>query len=199
MRGDTIKKNVDNEEMASLAEAFQNCNIDLLVQLVQKGVDLNLIDEYGNPLWEKIRENYHCYIDDPVEAAILQGEETTREKDVCDFLDYAIDNGLRLSEVYYENGTIPYSPLAWLIYFSFSPTLLTYLVKKGIDMNIVLDGYYLYPMTIIDVLEQEAMSDRNEDHEAGQLWSEKAITYLRAHGAKAFDELYPDYEHVEDS
>lgn len=194
--GDAKDNTHDTREL--LDKAYSTCDKELLIQLIQQGVDLNLVDDYGIPLWDNIHGIYHCYINDPIASSIQTGEKTTKEKDVCGFLDLAINNGLKIERLYFERGEIPYRALLWLIYYSFSPTLLSYLVKKNIDMNIVNEGYYMYPTTLLDELDQESLFDQSERNEAGWLWIEWAFIYLKKHGAKEFDELYTDYAYEDD-
>lgn len=171
-----IDSRVDNNQKL-LYKAFLNCDKSLLIQLIKNGIDLNLVDGDGIPLWDNIRDNYNCYIDEPIANAIKEGEKTTKELDVCGFLDLAIDNGLDLSRTFSDAG-IPYIPLVYLIYYTFSPTLLSFLVKKGVNMNIVANSNY----TLLGEICEKALYYDGEGYEAGHLWGEWVFKYLEEHG-----------------
>ena len=65
----------------------------------------------------------------------------------------------------------------------FSTWLLSYLVKKGIDVNLLIDD-----STILDEIDDAGWHDQFNGNESGDHWA-WGVEFLRRHGARYSDEL----------
>ena len=156
-----------------------------LIHAIEIGIDLNLKDEDGVPYWEYLRDAFESYLNIPIAEAVRIAEESIRKKHLYEFMDIAIKHGLDLNIVYYDaHDQAYYAPIFWLIYNCCSPQFLSYLVRKGMNVNLIVGR-----STILDRIDAEGWFDQYDGNEAGDYWTAWAVRFLRNHGARYYEEL----------
>ena len=174
---------MNREEQAKLlSEAFMRCDIVKLSQAIDSGVDVNITDEFGIPLWHDVKFVFDFDAASIGNDEIGLGDAIAKEKHLYEFLDLAIEHGLDLNAVALDDGEY-FCPLFWLIYECYSPEFLSYLISKGADINLLIGK-----QTLLDRIDEEnwfdaeIMGSRNE-------WMEWVYSFLKGKGAKTYEEL----------
>ena len=174
------------EQKELLKDAYTDCDRTKLLKAIDSGVDLNMRDDDGCPLWQDLREAFESHWNIGIAEAVQIAETSIKKKQLYEFMDTAINHGLDLNIVYYDKRDKEYyAPLFWMIYNCYSPEFLAYLVKKGMNVNLVIGK-----STILDRVDSEGWFDQFDGNESGDYWTAWAVKYLRAHGAKYYDELF---------
>lgn len=175
-----------------LHEAFQNWDMNKLSEAICLGADLNMQDDDDGILWEDIGESFG-YIRDyygEIAEAVIQTDNAIREKHLIDFMDLAIKHGLDLNIAYYsEVDKDWYAPAFYLVFYILSPAFLSYLLKNGLNVNLIIGNE-----TLLDRIKSEALSSFYDvcRDSAGALWTEWMMGYLRKNGAKSYKEISED-------
>ena len=175
-----------------LHEAFQNWDVNKLSEAICLGADLNMQDDDDGILWEDIGVSFgyirDCYGE--IAEAVIQTDNAIREKHLIDFMDLAIKNGLNFNIAYYsEVDQGWYAPVFYLVFYVLSPSFLSYLLKNGLNVNLIIGNE-----TLLDRIEREALASFYDicSDSAGALWTEWMTGYLKKHGAKNYKELAGD-------
>ena len=156
-----------------------------LIHAIELEIDLNLSDEDGVPYWEYLRDAFESYLNIPIAEAVRIAEESIRKKHLYEFMDIAISHGLNLDIVYYDaHDQAYYAPIFWLIYNCYSSQFLSYLVRKGMNVNLIVGR-----STILDRIDAGGWFDQYDGNEAGDYWTAWAVKFLRGHGARYYEEL----------
>ena len=185
-RGVIKEKQLTYEEQAMLLqEVYMHCDKEKLLHAIELEIDLNLSDEDGVPYWEYLRDAFESYLNIPIAEAVRIAEESIRKKHLYEFMDIAINHGLDLNIVYYDaHDHAYYASIFWLIYNCYSPQFLSYLVRKGMNVNLIVGR-----STILDRIDAEGWFDQYDGNEAGDYWTAWAVKFLRGHGARYYEEL----------
>lgn len=185
-RGVIKEKQLTYEEQSMLlAEAYMRCDKKMLIHAIALGIDLNLKDKDGVPYWEYLRNAFASYLNIEIAEAVQIAEESIKKKHIYEFLDITISHGLDLNIVYYDaHDCAYYAPIFWFIYNCYSPQFLSYLIREGMDVNLIVGK-----STILDRIDAEGWFDQCDGNEAGGYWTAWAVKYLRFHGARYYVEL----------
>ena len=177
-----------------LHEAFQNWDVNKLSEAICLGADLNMQDDDDGILWKDIEVSFgyirDCYGE--IAEAVIQTDNAIREKHLIDFMDLAIKNGLDLNIAYYsEVDQGWYAPVFYLVFYVLSPSFLSYLLKNGLNVNLIIGNE-----TLLDRIEREALASFYDicSDSAGALWTEWMTGYLKKNGAKTYKELSANKE-----
>ena len=174
---------MNTEEQAKLLyEAFSDCDIEKLAQAIDSGIDLNMTDKWGIPLWDEIKFIFDFDEESRTTDETKMGDKIVAESQLYEFMDLAISHGLNLNTVVLDAGEY-FSPLFWLIYYCYSSIFLEYLISKGADINLIIGK-----QTLLDRIDEENWFD-SEIMESRNEWMEWVAEYLREHGAKSYNEL----------
>ncbi len=175
-----------------LHEAFQNWDMNKLSEAIRLGADLNMQDDDDGILWEDIGVSFgyirDCYGE--IAEAVIQSDNAIKEKLLIDFMDLAIKHGLNLNIVYYsEVDQDWYAPVFYLVFYVLSPAFLSYLLKNGLNVNLIIGDE-----TLLDRIESEALASFYDicSESAGALWAEWMMGYLRRNGARSYKEISED-------
>lgn len=136
---------MNTEEQAKLLyEAFSDCDIEKLFQAIDSGVDLNMADKWGIPLWNEIKFIFDFDEESRTTDETKMGDKIAEESQLYEFMDLAISHGQNLNTVVLDYGEY-FSPLFWLIYYCYSSlkkhykvwTLLEYKVNVAVSMLVL--------------------------------------------------------------
>lgn len=172
-----------------LYEAFQNWDGNKLSEAIRLGADLNMQDDDDGILWEDIVASFgyirDCYGE--IAEAVIKTDNAIRENHLIDFMGLAIKHGLDLNIAYYsEVDKGWYAPVFYLVFYVLSPSFLSYLLKNGLNVNLIIGNE-----TLLDRIEREALASFYDicSDSAGALWTEWMMGYLRRNGARYYEEL----------
>ena len=105
-------------------------------------------------------------------------------------MDLAIKNGLDLIIAYYSEVDQGWcAPVFYLVFYVLSPSFLSYLLKNGLNVNLIIGNE-----TLLDRNEREALASFYDicSESAGALWAEWMMGYLRRNGARSYKEISED-------
>ena len=162
-----------------LDKAYKEIDKGLLLDAINRGINLNIQDNEGMYLWEQISWIFPAASNASYFDSYVGSRAEIERTDLFGFMRLALDNGMNLNAIGDDMGH-KYAPLADLIDWCRYPEFLSFLVKNGADVSLQIDDR----TKLLDELDFRYWFCQLEFYEGRGIWLSYAIDYLKRWGAK---------------